>query len=178
MTKLFLGYLFIFLNCNITLDPQVINLLPGWLGYILILLGAAELAHESDAFVRLRPLGIAATVFSVVLWVLDAVGLSVSLGWFGTLLNLVGLILSLMVSYQTVNGILDMEHRWGDLGGAVLKRRWEVLAVMQCLSYLTVVFPLLALIFTIAALVFIVLFIVSVFRAQKLYNERKEQPPL
>lgn len=178
MTKIFLGYLFVFFNFNITVDPQVINLLPNWLGYILILLGAAELAHESGCFVQMRPLTIAAAALSAVFWALDAVGLSASVGWLGTLLNLVGLILSLMVSYQTVSGIVDMQSRWGDLGGAVLKRRWEVLAVMQCLSYLTAAVPLLSMAFTIASLIFIVLFLVSIFRVQKLYCERKQQPPL
>lgn len=179
MTKLFWGFLVAFLNLNLTLgDTAVLSLLPGWLGYLLIVWGAAELAHESECFVRLRPIAIAAAVYTGVIWVMDATGLSASLDRISTLLGFIGLILSLLVSYRVVCGILDMETRWGDLGGGVLKRRWEVMAVMECLSYLTAVIPLLALIFTLAALAFTVLFLVSVYKAGRVYAARKSQPPL
>ena len=48
MTKIFVGFLFVFLNFNFTLnDTYVINLLPDFVGFILLYMGTRELLEES-----------------------------------------------------------------------------------------------------------------------------------
>ena len=50
MTKIFVGFLFVFLNFNFTLnDTYVINLLPDFVGFILLYMGTRELLEESPA---------------------------------------------------------------------------------------------------------------------------------
>ena len=44
MTKIFVGFLFVFLNFNFTLnDTYVIKLLPDFVGFILLYMGTREL---------------------------------------------------------------------------------------------------------------------------------------
>ena len=51
MTKIFVGFLFVFLNFNFTLnDTYVINLLPDFVGFILLYMGTRELLEESPRY--------------------------------------------------------------------------------------------------------------------------------
>ena len=50
MTKIFVGFLFVFLNFNLTLnDTYVINLLPDFVGFILLYMGTRELLRKAPA---------------------------------------------------------------------------------------------------------------------------------
>ena len=50
MSKIFIGFLFVFLNLSFKLDDtHVINLLPDFIGFMLLYLGTRELREESRA---------------------------------------------------------------------------------------------------------------------------------
>ena len=56
MTKIFVGFLFVFLNFNFTLnDTYVINLLPDFVGFILLYMGTRELLEESPRYTTAGP---------------------------------------------------------------------------------------------------------------------------
>ena len=54
MENFFIGFLFIFLNFNITVSNHVIGLLPGFVGYIFINRGIKEFEGKVPAFDKVR----------------------------------------------------------------------------------------------------------------------------
>lgn len=55
MTKIFIGFLFAFLDFNLLLNGHVLNLLPDFVGTILMLLGTQELSAESERYSPCAP---------------------------------------------------------------------------------------------------------------------------
>ena len=56
MSKIFIGFLFVFLNLSFKLDDtHVINLLPDFIGFMLLYLGTRELREESRRYTTAAP---------------------------------------------------------------------------------------------------------------------------
>ena len=50
MSRLFWGFFLIFVNFNLNVNAHTLNLLPPFVGYILLLQGMRELEPESERF--------------------------------------------------------------------------------------------------------------------------------
>ena len=136
MKKLFWGVFFIYLNFNINFNGHQVNLLPDFVGYILLLLGANEFAGKSAYFGRVKPFAIGMAVYSAAVW-LGAL-FSVSLGgWPDLLLPLAAMAVSLYISRLLIGGVREMEKQEDDCwGGFILHNRWKLLLGIQAVSYL------------------------------------------
>lgn len=64
MKKVFWGFFFIYLNFNLTLNGFTLNLLPDFVGYLLLYQAAGTLAGESGRFPKLRPFSVAMAVYT------------------------------------------------------------------------------------------------------------------
>lgn len=69
MTKIFIGLLFPFLNINI----GSINLLPGFVGYILIFVGLDE-GYECPSLNASRTIAVASAIIMAVVWLAGLFG--------------------------------------------------------------------------------------------------------
>ena len=69
MKKLFWGFFFIYLNFNLNFNQHSLNVLPDFVGYILLLQGARILEDESEFFSRARPFATGMTIYSAILWI-------------------------------------------------------------------------------------------------------------
>ena len=88
MTKIFAGFLFVFLNLNITVNnANVINLLPDFVGFILLYMGTRDLLEESPRYVTAGPWLLGLTAYGIANWVLNLLGIDG--GWVTSLLVLV-----------------------------------------------------------------------------------------
>ncbi|MDY3985029.1 hypothetical protein [Dysosmobacter sp.] len=184
MSRLFWGFFFIFINFNLTFNgTHALNLLPPFVGYLLLLSGTGELAAESDLFQSVRPFLIGMAVYTALLWVGNLLGLGG--GWLGSLLGLASTAVALYVEWALVKAIQDMEARRGaDLNGGAMMTVWRRLLVLQIaaqvsallagistLGLLTVIWIVLA----VAAFVNVVLFLRAVWRGKKRYEELSPQ---
>ena len=123
MKNMFVGLLLIFLDItlNISLGWQgTLDILPDFVGYILILRGAGEMAEVSPSFAKINPVLWAATVVSVISFLLNLFGLSAALLGDGlpaqilqTALLLAEQILFFCVTWQMASGIRDLEYHYG-----------------------------------------------------------------
>ena len=159
MKKLFWGFFFIYLNFNLNLNQYSLNILPDFVGYILLLQGMKQLEEESHFFRSGQPFAVGMTVYEAILWVGALLGVSAN-GWVGTILDLIALVASFYVSWLLIQGVLEMEHRSGhDLLGAQLYSRWKLLLVLQVIGKLLGVMANLAnlsMLFTVASVIVIV----------------------
>ena len=69
MRKLFWGFFFIYLNFNLNLNQYSLNILPNFVGYILLLQGMKQLEEESRFFRRARPFAVGMAVYEAILWI-------------------------------------------------------------------------------------------------------------
>ncbi|MGN1002756.1 MAG: hypothetical protein ACI4PC_08295 [Oscillospiraceae bacterium] len=86
------GYLFLTLNFNL----GRLNILPGWLGYALILAALPALAEEGRPFRLLRPLAIGLAAWDAAVWALALLGVT------GEMLGSTGSIGASLVSFANL----------------------------------------------------------------------------
>lgn len=172
MSSIFWGFFLVFVNFNLTVNGHVLNLLPPFAGYLLVMKGCRELEGESGLFASIRPFALGMAVYTGILWLGDLLAVTGQGSWLTVLLGLAALAVSLYVSWAVVQAIRDTEGRRGaDLNSASLKTGWTVLAVAQVASWiLAILGSLLALIGVIAGLVGIVWFLAALWRSRKLFE--------
>lgn len=161
MSNLFYGFLLVFLNFNLTFDSIVINLLPDFLGYYLIMKGLKELTSESDHFMKVIPFAQGMMVYSTIRYILDVVGISSRLGWINVGLSIIVTIFLLYIVYEIIQGILELERKMmTNLNGATLLLEWKIIAVLDIINYLVMFLPLISVLFIFVVAVITILFLV------------------
>lgn len=172
MTKLFWGFFFLFLNFNINMNASSLQLLPDWLGFLLLYAACGELESESELFQKPRPFCIGLAVYTGLLWLMDLLGIGANLGIVSWILGLVTTCLNLYVSMLIIDAITNMEmHRNYDLCAAHLRSVWKVLAVCTIAANLLLIVPVVAVICIIAAAVAGIVFLLAVHRTGKAYAD-------
>ena len=103
--KVAISYILIYLHINIS----VIDILPDWLGYFLIVSVLPVLSQKEKSAQLLKPFGIALGVWNIVEWVLKIAGTELNL----TIINIVFSIITIYFHFQLITNIatLDIEER-------------------------------------------------------------------
>lgn len=164
MLLILIGFLLMFFDLNI----NGFDLLPDFLGYVLIFIGLGKLAKHSENFAKARPWALGMAIVEVVF---AAVPLGLHFGP-GLLLMLV----SLYITYLITCGVADLEQLIGrDMSSAKLLRVWKIQAIFIIGTLLLTGIPsvatvciggLMAMVALAAYAVFLVLFN----RARKVYE--------
>ena len=132
MKKLFWGFFFIYLNFNLNFNQHSLNVLPDFVGYILLLQGARILEDESEFFSRARPFATGMTIYSAILWIGALLGVASEANWITQILGIISVIVSLYISWLLIRGVQELEDRhMSDLNGGKLMSLWKGLAVVQ-----------------------------------------------
>ena len=134
-------------------------MIPGLIGYCIILAGLTELTGFSRRFVRTRPVVMAALVYSAIIYVLDLVGASLVATQPRTLaLGLVSAAFAIYISHSIIAGVKDIETASGlNLETAPLYTAWGLWAAFSLAAYVTVLFPGSFIMFVIVSFIFAVL---------------------
>ena len=103
--KIAISYILIYLHINIS----VIDILPDWLGYFLIVSVLPVLSQKEKSAQLLKPFGIALGVWNIFEWVLKIAGTELNL----TIINIVFSIITIYFHFQLITNIaaLDIEDR-------------------------------------------------------------------
>jgi hypothetical protein len=170
MKNIFIGFIFIFLDFNLTSGNVKIGLIPDFLGYIIMVKGLVEMADESMLFMKAKPYATGMAIYTGFLYVFDLLGVSASLGVLSYILGFISTIISLYISYNIVMGVMEIERKYNAfLNGASLKSVWTLLAVFNILSFSLLLIPGIAIIFIIVSFVVSVCFLVSFNHSKDLY---------
>lgn len=170
MKKIFWGFFFVFINFNLTLNGHTVNLLPDFVGYILLHQAAGALAEESGRFRKIRPFTLAMAVYTGILWTGDLLGVTGGGSWLDTILSLAALVISLYISWSVVQAILELESaRGADLNGASVRTAWFILLTVQIAGYAAILLLSagLGLMVGIAGLVGIIWFLAALWKCAK-----------
>lgn len=176
MRRIFHGFMFVFLDFNLNLGSSSIDLIPDFIGYIMIAQGLDELAVFSPRFARIRPYAAGMAIYSGAGYVFALLGLSAGLGpVIHMILTLAETIVSLKISFEILMGIMDMEDfSRQNLNTHSLLYVWKWLAVTTTASgvfaYLTPGLVLLSLLTVLIALVVMIAWLVSFSKTANLYE--------
>ena len=141
MTKIFVGFLFVFLNFNFTLnDTYVINLLPDFVGFILLYMGTRELLEESPRYTTAGPWLLGLTAYGIASWVI-------------------------------IKGFEDIEkNNSAGIAAAESMRSWKICAILNIVAVALSWVPVLSVLLLLGMVVVTIMLLVSLNKTRKLYN--------
>ena len=139
------GYLLILLDINL----GALNILPNWLGYVLILRALPALKEETQSAGLLEPLGILLAVWDGILWIGTLLGTAIN--W--PLPQLLVTVISLYFHFQLLTNLADIAGKYGCPWESKLRILRAVQVVLLTVTYLLVSFVENAVFFTLLAVV-------------------------
>lgn len=98
------GYVLIHFNFNL----GTLNILPDWLGYVLMLRALPILGEIVPSALLLRPLGVLLALWEGVIWALDIFGISFS----STVLIIIAVVASLYFHFQLLTNLAELAERY------------------------------------------------------------------
>lgn len=174
MKELFAGMLLVFLNVKLDIGGHALDVLPDFVGYLLMMRGLEFLSGESRYFEKARPVSMGMAVYCLVLYGMDFMAASVQDRFMSYCIGLAGMICSLLIGFWIVSGIRDVEQsRKQDLEGEKLHGMWLYSAVVQGISYLCGWIPVVGQIAAIGAMVMYICFLVAFYRTMERYESNK-----
>ena len=99
--KIAISYIFIYFHINIS----VIDMLPDWLGYFMIVSALPMLSAKEQSAQLLRNFGIAIGIWNIIEWVLKITGAQ----WNFTLLSLLFSIIIIYFHFQLITNIANLD---------------------------------------------------------------------
>jgi len=172
MKNIFIGFILIFLDFNLNINNSQIDLIPDFVGYIVMIRGINEMIEKSTFFMKVRPYVTAVAVYSGVLYLLDLVGTYKSLGVLTYILAIISTTAHLYISYNIVMGVLDMEGIYNIyLNGDRLKSIWTAYAILNVLTFMFMLFPPAAIFCIIITFIVAICFLIDFNKTKNLYYD-------
>lgn len=100
------GYVLMHVNFNL----GTMDILPDWAGYLLILSVLPVLAAEEEAAKLLKPFGVILTVWEVLVWVVNLLGVQ---NWDWGWLSIVETVVSLYFHFQLLTNLAAVSEKYG-----------------------------------------------------------------
>lgn len=123
------GYLLMFLDFNI----NGIDFIPDFVGYILIAIGASRMIVKSNSFSVAKISAIIMLIYDIIITLINMQGDVIVAS------TLIGMAVSIFMSYYIVKGIRDIQDADGiQLGAQTLKNIWIADSVLMILCELGV----------------------------------------
>jgi hypothetical protein len=170
MKNIFTGFILIFLDFNLNLGNSQIGLIPDFVGYIIMISGLVEMGRESELFIKVKPYASGMAIYTGILYLLDLLGISSSLGVLSYVLALTSIAVSLYISYNIVMGVIDIERKYNTLfNGSRLKSTWNLLAIFNVLTFVLSLIPAVAIICIILTFIVTICFLVDFNKSKILY---------
>ncbi len=138
----FIGFLFIFLDFEITLaGGTTVNFIPDFLGYALLSLGVFHLGHENGRFSRCRITALVALVLSAGTFVLDLLALPLP-PTAELIIGILMTVVSLYITYEFSEGTKALERSlYKKLDADKISAAWVILSMTSLLEFLVLYFP-------------------------------------
>lgn len=132
MGYFFFGFLLALINFPITVGNGTVDILPSFVGYLLLLLGCRAIGHECERFKRVKIAAIVLGVFSLAQFFLDALSL-----WpaeipeiVRTVISIAVTLMALYISYEFTESMKIVERSFSKpLGVSQLATAWTLLCI-------------------------------------------------
>ena len=168
MDRIFYGLIFVLL----TVKFNTVDLLPDWLGYLLLYSGLGQLASESRHFSALRPLCLVMNVYTLLL------GFAKLPESIMIILSIVSVAVKLYVLRRLVQGMEELQTHCtaANLETETLRSRWTLVVTAEAVVIAAVLLRMNGLIsglIGLASIIISVLFLMAFHRARLVYRAAK-----
>lgn len=134
MDSIITGLCFVLLDFNVIYPTRTVDLIPDFIGYILLYRGLKALTERAAALARVFRLSIPLAVLTGMGWLLFALGVLSRDGMTGLLLRFAAIIAALWCAWQLANGIRQLgEYHQIDVEAERLKTAWWWMSVASLL---------------------------------------------
>ncbi len=141
MNYIFWGFFFIVFNINIHFGATLINFIPNFIGYILMIKGIDTLKHLVPRFEKIRGFCIGMAVLTSFIFVIALLGIS---GRFNALfipIRLLSFTIGLYPQYHILRGLKDLAQKKAVSSEKYMPiRLWIIVAIGYILGYLVLYF--------------------------------------
>lgn len=173
MLLFFFGYLFVFLDYNITVGTASINLIPDFVGFILLFIASRLYASKSRHFFAV---GIVSLILGA--WGLVSFGLglfSISLpSIVQTISGVIAMLGALYLTYAFTEGVKEYEAGFSKpIGAAQLSSAWVLLCMGNLIFYFTLIFNSMYLVCVLLQILSLVWFEYSILSIYNQVRKRK-----
>ncbi len=141
MILFFIGFLFIFLDFNYIIGEATVNLIPDFVGYILVFLGSrGTIGRQSNHFILVRIVSLLLMAWSAVAFVMGIVSFEMHY-IVRVIVDIVVLLCALYMTYEFTEGIKTYERSIArPIGAAQLSSAWVLLCMGNLIYYFTFFF--------------------------------------
>ena len=160
------GHILIYFHINLgTLD-----VLPDWLGYVLMIRALPALSEEEASANLLKPLGIALTVWEIFIWISEVFSIDTSL-ILVTVIGYVITVISMYFHFQLLTNLADAAEKHGSAGsGKILLLRTVITIIILVLALPLPWYDIEA----VAIILLIAMAIVTIWKCYVLFSVKKE----
>lgn len=173
MQNIFIGMLLVLLNFNLDINTIRIGLIPTFLGYIFMFLGANDMTSYSNRFSKVKPLIAVMIVYSLITYFMDLFGITYQMHIaLSIIIGLVLTVMSLVISHMIISGIQEIEvTRQQNLETGKLYSAWVWLAILTVAVYFLALIPSSAMIVIciIAGFIIVIYYLVVFNRTKQLF---------
>ena len=136
MFAFFFGFIFLFLDYGIPVGGGTLQLIPAFLGYILIAVGAWGLEKKISGFRKIRNFSAVLIFWSVATFFLDIFAPLEEMKYISLSIGLLSTVFALYITHMFASAIRKAEGRIGlSLNGEKLLSGWALLTLTAVLSY-------------------------------------------
>lgn len=171
MGRIFAGLLFIFFDFTIHTDLASFDILPDFIGYILILNGLNQMQKQSIMFKRAIPPCSFMIAYSTVIFALDFFRVFAYKPTISFLLGIVSTGFHLWILYLIISGLAEIEVQNGaDLNTESLLSNWKIIL---CFNIACVIFfwlPVMNILLYIVIIIFTIVFMISFYHVKEMYQ--------
>lgn len=166
MWYFFFGFLFVFVEftLDVPLTGGKIDLLPSFLGFVLLFLGTQSMRTENEHFRRARPFALIALLLGAAQFAFALIGYTVV----ELILFILATAATLYISYEFTEGVKKIERsRYKKLGADKLATAWIILCMTSLLGFLVPLLPDITLTQLLVDLIAVIWFESSIFKAAR-----------
>lgn len=170
MSNIFIGYIFVFFHLKI----NGFDLLPDFIGYILIYRGLCKLTVETAIFEKAKPATIGMGILSFMSLIVGGTINYNSLIW--SVINLLATLVSIYILYIINTGIYEIEQtRNIPLNSEKLFEIWKIQSVLSIgctvLAWIpNTIIAVIAVLLTLAAIIANIVFLVNLNNTKKIFE--------
>jgi len=177
MNLIIWGLVCIFLDVNLPIGPVTIDIIPDFLGFILIAIGMKAYASQSEYYRKMRPFVWGAAAVSAAVYIANMFGVIPLNTLPAVIITVILMVLYLITTYYIYRGIRELEQKQDHvLGAENLRRIWIVMVVSEALTLICYYLPVLILLQMIVSFAANVAFLVQIIRTKKILEPQTAVP--
>ena len=144
MTKMLIGIILVCLEMTLTHQAtifgyemiMIISLLPDFVGFILLILGHRELAHENDYFYKNIKFSLWCATVALMTFIMDLIGITARGDFQSILLQMLLMVLEPICLFRIVRGVRQVEKDYEvDLKGKLFFAVWLAMTILSVVGF-------------------------------------------